>query len=91
MSNNFTNISKTNNHLWPSIIEHIKKEEKTTAYGLGNPDLDLRQTQMCGGIKPVNGIPNTIIYISQYHLNYNTQNEVFKQRDETLSWHMTKT
>jgi hypothetical protein len=27
------------------------------AYDVGNPDLGMVQTQKCGGVKPVNGIP----------------------------------
>jgi len=55
MVNNLININKTNNHLSLQIIEHKKK---TTTYNIGNPGSDLGQAQTCGGVKPVDGIPN---------------------------------
>jgi hypothetical protein len=51
MVSNPTNINKTNNHLSPSLTEHIK----TMPYDIGNPCPGLGQTQKCGGVKPVNG------------------------------------
>ena len=42
MVNNSTNISKTNHHLLPQIIEHIKK---TMTYGIVNPSPDTGQAK----------------------------------------------
>ena len=53
VGNNSTIINKANNHVVPKLIEH----KKTTTYGGENPDQGLRQTYICGGVKPDNGIP----------------------------------
>jgi hypothetical protein len=50
MVNNYTDINKVNNPLWPQIIEHKKKYHE-----VGNPGLG--QANKCGGVKPDNGIP----------------------------------
>jgi hypothetical protein len=52
MVNNSTKI-KMNNRLSPQLL-NIKK---TTTYDVGNPGPCLGQTQKCGGVKPVNGLP----------------------------------
>ena len=48
--NNFTNIKKTNIHLYSST-------KMTTIYGIGNTGPCLGQGQQFGAVKPVNGIP----------------------------------
>jgi hypothetical protein len=35
-----------------------KKKNKPTTYVVGNPGPGLGQAQKCGGVNPVNGIPN---------------------------------
>ena len=52
--NNYTNINKTNNHLSSQVIEHNKH---IITRGIGNTDPGLGQSQKCGRIKSVNGIP----------------------------------
>jgi hypothetical protein len=47
------NINK-NDHS-PLIL--IENQEKPTPYNIRNPDPVLGQTQSCGGVVPVNGIP----------------------------------
>jgi len=53
MTNNSTNINKTNNILSPQLIEY----KKDYNISLGNPGSGFRQAHKCGGVKPVNGIP----------------------------------
>jgi hypothetical protein len=45
MVNIFTNISKSNNHLSPQIIQHKKDND---IYGVGNQGSGLGQTQKYG-------------------------------------------
>jgi hypothetical protein len=47
---NSTNIKQ--NEQLPLIFT-----KKKTTYDVGNPGPGLEQTQACGGVKPVNGIP----------------------------------
>ena len=42
MVNNFNNVEKKTT---------IKREEKATTYGVGNPGPDLVQVHKCGGVK----------------------------------------
>ena len=57
MFNCSTKINKTNNtsHLQPF------NTKKTTTYGVGNPGPGLKQAQICGRVKPVNGNPPQMI------------------------------
>ena len=41
----------------PFILTGLTEHNKITTYDVGNPGHDLRQSQKCGGVKPVNGIP----------------------------------
>jgi hypothetical protein len=50
---NSTNITKTNNHLWPQHVEH----KNTTTYDFGNPRTGSGQAQTCDGVKPIIEIP----------------------------------
>jgi len=50
MINNASNINKMDNHISPQIIKY----KRTTTYDVGDPGLDLKQTQKCGGVKLVN-------------------------------------
>jgi len=52
MVNNSTNINKRYNHISPQIIEPTK----TRTYDVRNPGADLRQAQICGGVKLVDEI-----------------------------------
>ena len=50
----YSNSNKTNNHLLPQNTERHKTttyEVESTGHGWGPP-------QKCGGVKPVDGIPN---------------------------------
>jgi hypothetical protein len=47
-------------HLLPQIIEH---QNKTTTYDVENSVLALGQTQTCGRVKLVNGIPVNVCFI----------------------------
>ena len=51
MFNNYTNINKTDNHLWPQIMQH----KRTTKHNMGNPGPGLEQTQSRVGVKQVKG------------------------------------
>ena len=57
MINNFTNINKTNNHLSPQLVEHMTLEIQVLA---------LEQEQKYGGVKPVNGIPILVFFLSYF-------------------------
>ena len=48
---NFTNINKTNNHLYYYLTEYIK----TTTYDVGNTGPGLGQTHKCGGLNRLMG------------------------------------
>ena len=41
----------------PFILTGLTEHKETTTYDVGNPGHGLRQSQKCGGVKPVNGIP----------------------------------
>ena len=64
MDNNTMNINKTNNHLSAEIIEH----KKTTTHGVNHPDSGLGQAHKCGGVKSINGDPN-----SEWQTNINVR------------------
>jgi len=60
MVNNSLNINKTKYQLPPQIIEHKKK---TTTDDVEYSVLALGQTQKCGSVKPVKGIPVNVCFI----------------------------
>jgi hypothetical protein len=51
MINNYINSNKANNHLNSLNIK------KTMTYDVENQGPGLGQAQICGGVKPVNGMP----------------------------------
>ena len=52
MVNNSTYINKTNNHLSPQIIGHLKD----IAHRVGNPGPGVGHAHKCGGVKQANDI-----------------------------------
>ena len=56
MVNNFNNINKTKNHLSPEII-NTQKNTTIILLELLEVRSGLGQVQICGRVKPVNGIP----------------------------------
>jgi hypothetical protein len=48
---------------WLSLIKlsKIHNSDLHTTYHTGNPGLGLGQTEKCGGVKPVNGIPTALL------------------------------
>ena len=57
MVNNSTNFNKRNYHLLP-LTSKCKKD-----HDIENPVPDLGQTQKCGGVNPVNGIPTLFLWL----------------------------
>ena len=58
MVNNSTNINKTNNHIWPQIIEH-KKTMKQMTLEIQVQALD-RHTKVVGSIRLMKFQPSTL-------------------------------
>ena len=62
---NSTNINQMNNQLSSELTE-LKK--KTTTNEFGNPGPGLGQAQICGGVKPVNGITTFPLMITGFFI-----------------------
>ena len=64
MVNHSSNINKTNNHISLQFIEHKRDHDICR-----NPYSGLGQAQICGGVKPVNGMQPSPLH--NWHSNGN--------------------